>query len=362
MDAFRTFLQANAHEALFIGGLLIGLAFGFICARTNFCVMGALSDFRTFASPGRLGAVALAAALAIAGAQTLDALRLADLSLSMYLAPSISILGAVLGGLLFGAGMVYSGGCASRNLVRAGGGDLRALLALFILATAAFATMSGILSPLRSALETATAFDVSNNRDLARLSGALSAASGLEATPARGTIAALLIAPLLAFAFMRAGLARDRVNLVAGLGAGALVTAGWFVTGLTYDEMALRPASPASLSFVRPVADALDWVERSSALGLPGFGAATVFGALLGSFVACVTAGRFKILGFADRGDVVRHLAGAAAMGVGGVLALGCSIGQGLTGLSTLSVQSLVAASSILAGAWLALGRLERDL
>ena len=362
MEAFKTLLQDNAREALFLGGLLIGLAFGYTAARANFCVMGAISDWRTFASPGRLGAVALAAAIAIAGAQTLDARHLADLSLSMFLAPSISAIGATLGGLVFGAGMVYAGGCASRNLVRAGAGDLRALVVLTVLAIAAFAAISGVISPLRATFETATAFDVSANRELARLSGLLTAVAGLEAQTARAAMAAVLIAPLLGFAFAKAKLARDPVNLLAGLAIGGLITAGWFVSGLAYDDMALRPMPPMSLSFVRPVADAIDWLERSSALGLPGFGAASVFGALAGSFLASVFAGRFKVSGFADRGDVLRHLGGAAAMGIGGVFALGCSIGQGLTGLSTLSVQSLLAASSIFAGAWLALGRLERDL
>jgi hypothetical protein len=131
---------------------------------------------------------------------------------------------------------------------------------------------------------------------------------------------------------------------------------------MTYDEMAVRPLPPASLSFVRPVADTFDWLERSTALGLPGFGAATVFGALSGSALASITARRFHLTGFADTDDFLRHLGGAAAMGAGGVLALGCSIGQGITGLSTLSVQSLIAAASIAAGALLALARLERSL
>ncbi len=112
---------------------------------------------------------------------------------------------------------------------------------------------------------------------------------------------------------------------------------------------------------MRPVADAIDWLQRSTALGLPGFGAASVFGVLLGAAFAARLAGQFRISGFSDAQDVKRHLFGAVAMGAGGVLALGCSIGQGITGISTLSLQSLLAAASIFAGAWLALGRLERD-
>ena len=110
-----------------------------------------------------------------------------------------------------------------------------------------------------------------------------------------------------------------------------------------------------ALSFVRPVADTTDWLERATALGLPGFGAATVLGALAGSLLAALFSGQLRVQGFAGTGDLVHHIGGAIAMGIGGVLALGCSIGQGLSGLSTLSLQSLLAITSILAGAVLGL-------
>lgn len=362
MDTFRNLLQSHAHEALFLGGLLIGLAFGYAAARTNFCVMGAISDWRIFANPGRLGAVALAAAVAIAGAQTLEMLLLTDLSASMYLAPSINVVGAIGGGLVFGAGMVCAGGCASRNVIRAGGGDMRAIMVLIVLAITAFATISGVVSPLRASIETATRIDVSSHRQLAQLSGAVAIVSGLEPALVRLCVAGLIIAGLVGFAFAKARLSRDPSNLIAGIAIGAVITAGWYVTGACFDEMALRPASPTSLSFVRPVADAIDWVERASALGLPGFGAASVFGALAGAFLAARQAGTFKVSGFGNSDDVLRHLGGALAMGLGGVFALGCTIGQGLTGVSTLSIQSLLAAGAIFTGAWLALGKLERDL
>lgn len=360
MAALQALLQTHAAQALATGGLLIGFAFGLLAARTNFCVMGALSDFRTFSSAGRLGAVALAMAVAILLTQTFAAAGFVDLTRSMYLAPRLSWAGAILGGTMFGAGMVYAGGCASRNLIRAGHGDVRALLVLLIIAIAAFSTISGVFGTLRFAFEDATAIDLEDRLQTLRSLDAVFAGLGL---PAPRTLAAALLAlPLLAFAFARANLAGDRPNLIGGLGAGILVSAGWLLTGLAYDEMALRPLSPASLSFVRPTADAIDWLQRSTALGLPGFGTASIFGVLLGSATAALLAGRFRITVFADGADARRHLGGAVAMGIGGVLALGCSIGQGITGVSTLSLQSMLAAASIYSGAWLALARLERDL
>ena len=363
MVALQTFLQEHSSAALALAGGVLGLAFGYLAARTNFCVMGAISDFRTFSSAARLGAVALAMATAIAVTQSLAAARLVDLELSMYLAGRFNWAGAVLGGVLFGAGMVYAGGCASRNLIRAGGGDVRALLTVLMVAIAAYATISGVLGPARAALEDATAASGGLPGSAAHFSlPALLGVAGADGGLPRAVAAALLILPLLAFAVRRGAVLSSPANLAAGLGTGLLVSAGWLVTGLAYDEMMVRPVPPHSFSFVRPIADAIDWLQRSTALGLPGFGAASVFGVLAGSALAALIAGRFRISGFTNARDVKRHLFGALAMGVGGVLALGCTIGQGLTGVATLSLQSLLAAAAIFAGAWLALGRLERDV
>ncbi len=361
MAELQSLLQDNAAAALALAGGVIGLAFGFLAARANFCVMGAISDYRTFASAGRLGAVAMATATALILTQGLSAAGFADLDRSMYLAGRFNWAGALLGGLLFGAGMVYAGGCASRNLIRAGCGDMRALLTVLCLAIAAYATISGVLGPLRAMFEDATAAGTVLGTGSRNSLTALAELAGAEGTLAPVASSAALAIPLLAFAVRRGGVLSSPVNLLAGLGVGALVAAGWLVTGLAYDEMTVRPVAPHSLSFVRPIADAIDWLQRSTALGLPGFGAANTFGVLLGAALAARLAGQFRITGFSDAQDVKRHLFGALAMGVGGVLALGCSIGQGITGVSTLSLQSLLAAASIYAGAWLALARLERD-
>ncbi len=355
MTALQAIISANPDMALSAGGLLIGVLFGAIVSATNFCTMGAISDWYSSGTTGRLGSVALAAAIAIIGAQALDAAGVTDLSKSIYLNPRLNWIGAIAGGLLFGTGMVYAGGCPSRTLVRAGSGDLRALVSLFVLAITAFATISGVFGSLRVGLDAATALDV---KRMGVSTQSLTDLTGVH----RLITTALIAGPLLLFALLRARILSEPGNLAAGLSVGGLAVAGWALTGLAMDEFAPSPAQPASLSFVRPVADAIDWIERSTALGLPGFGAASVFGVLLGALLVSAASGRLSLAAFADKSDLKRHIFGAAAMGIGGVLALGCSIGQGITGISTLSAQSLIAAAAIFAGAVIGLKRLERSL
>lgn len=341
---------------------MLGLAFGWLARASNFCVMGAVSDWRLSGDFGRLGAAALAAATAMIGAQSLDAAGITDLSRSMYVSPHINWAGSIVGGLIFGVGMVFAGGCPSRCLVRAGGGDFRALITTLVMAVAALATVSGVLGPTRSAFESATSFDLTTYNLPSQAFPALLASFGFEPSIARWMALAIITGPLLFFAIRRGSLFSYPAYLFAGLGVGIIVTGGWALTGLTSDDMAARIISPSSLSFVRPVADAIDWLERSTALGLPGFGAASVFGVLVGSALASFATQSLRFTGFSDGADFRRHLFGAVAMGVGGILGLGCTIGQGVTGLSTLAVQSFLTAAAIILGAVFGLARLQRSL
>lgn len=362
MQALAALIASEPDTAMTVGAAAIGLMFGALVSRTNYCTMGAISDWRLYGNKGRLGAVALAAATAIIGAQLLHGYGVTDLSQSMYLSPRINWAGALFGGLLFGAGMVYAGGCPSRSLVRAAGGDARGIVTLAVMAVAAYATIGGVLASVRVAIDSATAFDLRTYAvPTQHLGDVLSLANG----PASQNVMialALVVLPLLTFALISARVFSQVANLASGLGVGALVVIGWALSGLGRDDFAATPVQPTSLSFVRPVADAIDWIERSTALGLPGFGAASVFGVIAGGFLVSWSSGRFHVQGFADRRDVFRHLAGGTAMGIGGVMALGCTIGQGVTGLSTLSVQSFIACAAIVAGAIIGLNRLEKSL
>lgn len=358
LDSLRDFASAHSETALAVGGLAIGFAFGALVFRTNFCAMGSLSDIRNFGDHRRFRAWLLAAAVALAGAQLLAHFGVVALEKSMYLAPTINWAGYIAGGLIFGAGMVFAGGCPSRNLARAGGGDLRSLLTLLIVGLTAYMTIGGLLAYPRSWLEQATA--VSLGKLTTQSLGDILGAAGLPAASA--TITVLLVLATLAYCFSDARFRASRVHVLSGLGVGLLVIAGWALTGLAYDDMATRPAAPISLTYIRPTGDTLEWLQRFTAAPVPGFGVASVVGALLGAFVAARLMGRFRIVSFADKGDTLRSLGGAALMGIGGVMALGCTIGQAVTGVSTLAAGSFITFAAIVTGGYWALGVLERRI
>lgn len=363
MSALREAIVAAGPLGLAAGGLAIGLAFGALVAATNFCTMGGLSDWRTLGDTRRLRAWMLAIAVSIAGAQVLAATGVTELSRAMYLAPSLNWLGALVGGFLFGIGMVYAGGCASRNLARVGGGDLRSLVTLLLIGLFAYMTIGGLLGPVRNAVERATSLDLAAagtaTQGLGDLLARVAPVAPGTAALALGVIAALGLA---AFCFADADFRASPKNIAAGLGIGLLVTAGWALTGLAFDELADKPVAPISLTFVRPTGDTMEWLGRFTALGLPGFGVASVIGAILGAFLVAVANGSFKIQTFADTGDTLRNMGGAALMGIGGVTAGGCTVGQGITGLSTLAAGSVLALAGIVVGGRYGLARLERAL
>lgn len=361
--ALHEFVIDNGPMVLAIGGLAIGFLFGVIVFKTNFCTMGAISDIASFGDYRRFRAWVLASATALIGAQLLYYAGVVELTKSMYLAPSVNWIGNVLGGLIFGYGMVFAGGCASRNLARVGGGDLRSLMGLIVLGIFAYMSIGGLLGPLRVWLEQATAVSLANmNAPSQGLGDILSASMGIGSGTGALIATAGIVAAALVYCFKDKAFRGSGVHVVSGIGVGLCVMAGWAVTGIAFDELAVRPMSPVSLTFVRPVGDSLEWFQRFTALGLPGFGVATVFGTVLGAFVTAVAMKRFAIRTFADKGDTIRVLSGAALMGVGGVMALGCTVGQGITGVSTLAVGSFISFASIVAGGFAGMKTFERML
>lgn len=358
MNALRDLVTADAPVWLAVGGLVIGFAFGAIAQATNFCTMGAVSDILNIRDWRRFRAWMLAAGIALLGAQVLHWGGAVDLSLSMYLTARLNWAGNILGGLLFGFGMVFAGGCASRNLVRAGGGDVRSLLVLVVIGTLAYVTIGGILGPLRVMLERATSVPLGVPTQ--SLGDLLAPHIGVPSPMAQLVAAAAILVPLFVFCFASASFRGSPRHVWGGVGIGLAAAAGWLLTGLAFDEMADWPRPPISLTYVRPVGDTMEWLERFTAAPLPGFGVATVLGALLGAFVMAVARGTFRITGFAGSDDTLRHLMGAALMGIGGVMALGCTIGQGISGVSTLAAGSFLSLLAIILGTVLGVKTLER--
>ena len=363
MSAVRDIISQHPQVWLGFGGLMIGTVFGYLVRRTNFCTMGSISDIVSFGDYRRFRSWILAGAVALLGAQLLDAAGAVSLARSMYLAPTFNWFGNTVGGLLFGFGMVFAGGCASRNLVRVGGGDLRALLTLLVMGVFAYMTLGGLLGPLRDWLDRSTSV---------RLGGAKPASQGIGELlgaflPVDPGTLNLVLAALIAGAMLKYCVAsksfRDSpTHVVAGVGVGLCVVVAWALTGLAFDELSDRPMAPAALSFVRPTADALEWLQRFTAIMAPGFGVTTVLGTILGGFLGALQSGRVQLSSFSDLGDTKRSLFGAALMGIGGVMAAGCTIGQAVSGLSTLALGSFISFAAIVAGGVLGMRRLERML
>ncbi len=342
-----------------IAGVIIGAALGALMHRTNFCTMGALSDINAFGDQSRFRIWILAMAVAIAGAQYMQYFDIIDLKESIYLRPNFSWLAFIIGGLVFGIGMVFASGCGARNLIRVGGGDLKAVVVVLFIGIFAYMTMRGIIAPARIWLNDVAsvdmeAFSMSNTG----LNTALAAITGMAEKTAILVASIIIIGPMLAYCFANAEFRKSAVNIFAGTGIGLLVAAAWWATGvLGADDF--DPVPLFSLTFISPTGDMLQYLMTYTGATI-SFGIATVFGMILGSFLSAITAGQFNFTGFADRNDLVRHLMGAAMMGAGAVTSLGCTVGQGITGISTLALASILALLAIIAGGFIGFKAMER--
>lgn len=327
-----------------LAALIIGLIYGSVGLVSGFCMMSGLRGWWADGDGRLVRTYALAMGVAIAASQLLASAGLVDLGKSIYLQPSFSAPVMFLGGLLFGYGMVLSNGCGSRALVLLGRGNLRSFVVVIVLGIFAEMTLKGLIAPLRIAMVQASQATVSANSVPALL-----AEIGLGAVSARMVAASVLSAVLIIFAFAHAPFRKSPGQIVAGLIVGLLVAGGWYATGyLGADDF--NPVPVTSLTFIAPIADALQYVMLSTGSTL-NFGIVTVFGVFAGSLVTAIATGRFQLEGYRSPQHMLRSASGAALMGAGGVMAFGCSVGQGLTGLSTLSLSSFIAIAGIMFGA-----------
>jgi uncharacterized protein len=331
-----------------LAGLLIGLVYGAVGLLSGFCMMSSLRGWWAEGDGRLVRAYALAIGTAIVATQLLAAQGLVDLGKSIYLQTTFSVPVMFLGGALFGYGMVLSNGCGSRALVLLGRGNLRSFVVVIVLGIAAEMTLKGLIAPLRIAL-----VQMSQTTVAASSLPALLSSGGLHGTPAHLLPTSLLGGVLVAFAFAYQPFRRAPGQIAAALVMGLLVAAGWFATGyLGNDDF--NPVAVTSLTFIAPIADTLQYAMLSTGL-TANFGIATVAGVFTGSLATAVVTGRFKLDGFTSPRHMLRSAGGAALMGAGGVMAFGCSVGQGLTGISTLALTSFVAVAGILAGTALGL-------
>lgn len=323
---FETLTAPQAAVWFAVG---LGIAFGALAQITRFCLRRALvgEDRRQAA-----GVWLTALAVAVLGTQAAVAFGWIGFGDHRFMAADLPVLAIVAGGLMFGAGMILTRGCISRLTVLSGSGNLRALMVLVIFAITAHAALKGVLAPLRTTL------------------GSVTVALDSAALPGHPLIWAGLIAAL-AFGFaLRSG------NRVTSLGLAALIGAlaplGWVGTGFVlYDDF--DPVAMQSLSFTAPAAESIFYTVASTAIPA-SFGTGLIGGVLIGALVAALLGGGFRWQSFETPAQTGRYLAGAVLMGLGGVLAGGCTVGAGLSGIPTLSIAAILAIGSIVAGGLLA--------
>ena len=341
----------------------LSVVFGAIAQRTHFCTMGAIADVVHMGDWTRMRMWVLAMAVAILGFNAMVAAGWIDAGNSIYAGTRLNWLSALVGGALFGFGMVLASGCGSKTLVRIGGGNLKSLVVFVVMGIAAFATLKGITGVARVRSVDAVFASLSTSQDVPAL---FSAATGVAKGTAAALLGSLIAAAMLAWVWARPE-GRSREVLLGGIGIGAAVAGVWWVSGvlghIAEDPQTLQEAFVCtnsrrmeSLSFVAPVAYTLDWLmyfsDSSQRLTL---GIVSVLGVASGSAAVALAGGGFRWEGFRNAEDTANHLGGGALMGIGGVTALGCTIGQGLSGLSTLALGSFIALASIIGGAVAAL-------
>ncbi len=343
-----------------IAGFVAGMIFGATVKITNFCTMGAISDMILMEDKGRFRAYMLSIAVAIIGTQFLHGAELIDVGEATFQNPNFNWLGYVFGGLLFGLGMTMTSGCASRTVVLIGGGNLKSVVVFLVMAVVAFTTNQGLLGVLRANVIDPTAIDLTEmGLETQGIPAMLAAATGVDGTVAGAIVAAVAAGGLLVFCFKDAEFRRPNANLASGLILGALVVAGWWITGVFgYDDF--EPTPLRSFSFVGPSANSVMYIMTFTGSTI-NFGIAALGGVIFGSFLASVFTKTFAIQTFQGSRDMNTHLIGAVLMGFGGTIAAGCTVGQGVTGMSTLALGSLLTLASIIVGGIYGIRYLEEE-
>ncbi|MEK7736968.1 MAG: YeeE/YedE family protein [Pseudomonadota bacterium] len=360
-------MEFTIHHQMLLAVLVIAAIVGATASKTNFCTMGAVSDWVNMGDTGRLRAWLLAIAVAMAGTVLLEAGSLTNLNgatFPPYRTSNFAWLRYILGGLMFGVGMTLASGCGNKTLVRLGSGNLKSLVVLVIASLCAYAMLwtdfyalafDSWMAPLTISLGNS---GIKSQALDANVGGVL----GMENTATLHTVLGLLMAAgLLIFIFQSGDFRSNRDNILGGTVIGLAVTAGWYLTGgskgLAWKEWAeMADTVPSrvevqSFTFISPMGDSVRYLMDPANFSLVNFGVMALVGVILGSLIYAVISRSFRIEWFASAGDFVNHAIGAVLMGVGGVLSMGCTIGQGVTGVSTLALGSMLTFIFIVAGA-----------
>ena len=330
-------------------GFLGALVFGVVANKTHFCIMGSISDWVNMGSRVRFRAWMLSIGIAILGSQAMVQLGWADLDGTMYRSANFGLAGFLIGGLLFGIGMTLGAGCGQRTLVRVGGGNLKSLVVLIVMAITAYATLRGLLAPVRIDVFGPLSIDLEaqeiTSQGIETILAHLVGASGQT----MAVIVALVLGlGAIIYALKDKDFRASADNILAGVTIGVLVVGAWYVTGVIGNDD-FEPVPVEALTFIAPTGNTVNYLMTWTGAEI-NFGIAVVLGMIVGSFLYAISSGNFRLEAFANQADMRNHLIAGVLMGFGGVLSFGCTIGQGVSGMSTLALGSLVALLSIMLG------------
>ena len=360
-------MEFTIHIQVLAAAFAIAVVMGAVANKTNFCTMGAVSDWVNMGDTGRMRAWMLAMAVALSGVIVLEAAGTVDLSAETfppYRTASFAWLRYLVGGLMFGVGMTLASGCGNKTLVRAGAGNLKSVA---VLGVAMIASYFMLWSPLYEKafypwISATTVNLAQHGMSTQQLGSVLSGIFGMQPSRALNLgVAALVAACLIIFVFRSADFRRSGDNILGGTVMGSAVVAGWWLTGgplgrawKEYAEMATDIPSRVqvqSYTFVSPMGDSVHYLLSPAKLSLLNFGVMALAGVIAGSFIYAVATRSFRVEWFASFGDFVNHVIGGALMGIGGVLSMGCTVGQAITGVSTLAIGSFLTFFAIVIGA-----------
>jgi hypothetical protein len=341
------------------GAFALAFIFGAIGNKTNFCTMGAVSDWVNMGDKNRLRMWLLAIAVALIGSSILQVAGVVNLSNSIYPGPNFTWLSYVVGGFLFGVGMTLGSGCGSKTLIRIGGGNLKSLVVYMFLGIAAYMTLRGLFGAFRVGVLERASVTFAAGQDLPSL---LAGATGIAKDTLTALLATVIGGALAAYAYASREFRASFDYTLGGVVTGLVVVGGWTVSGVVgyvaEDPQTLQEAFVAtnsgrmeSFSFVGPLAYTLEylmfWTDKSK---IVTYGIASALGVIAGSAAYALATRSFRWEGFRDAEDTANHVIGGILMGFGGITALGCTIGQAITGISTLALGSFITFAAIVAG------------